>query len=189
MSSTGSGRRRLDPDDLRDAPTAVVRPARPTDVDGLLAFDMTVVVRTRDDWAAAIDKALRGERVLLVAEVEGVIAAFGQAHHLDVHAVDRAPTGWFLTGVTVLPRHRRSGLAHRLTTARIDWIAERSDAAWYFANGRNTASIRLHEPLGFAEVSRAPSIHGVAFEGGEGVLFRRELHAAGRLTGGSAGER
>ncbi|MET0822646.1 MAG: GNAT family N-acetyltransferase [Aeromicrobium sp.] len=155
----------------------VIRPATRDDVDGLLAFDMTVVVRTRDDWTGLIDKALRGERLLLVAEVAGEIAAFGQAHHLDEHAVDHAPAGWFLTGVTVLPHHRRQGLGASLTTARLDWIAQRSDSAWYFAAADNVASIRLHTELGFVEVSRAPSIHGVSFAGGEGVLFRRSLES------------
>jgi ribosomal protein S18 acetylase RimI-like enzyme len=150
-----------------------IRPATRDDVDGLL--DMTVVVRTRDDWETAIDKAARGERLLLVAEVEGVIAAFGQAHHLDEHPVDHAPPGWYLTGVTVLPPYRRSGLAYRLTTARLDWIAERTHEAWYFANAQNAASIRLHDELGFTEVSRAPAIHGVSFDGGGGVLFRRGI--------------
>jgi aminoglycoside 6'-N-acetyltransferase I len=153
-------------------PDARLRPATHQDVDGLLAFDMTVVVRTRDDWNTAIDKAVRGERLLLVAEVDGVIAAFGQAHHLDEHAIDSAPPGWYLTGVTVLPAYRRAGLARRLTTARLDWISERADETWYFANAQNAASIRLHEALGFSEVSRAPAIHGVSFDGGEGVLFR-----------------
>ena len=154
----------------------LVRPATPSDVDGLLAFDMTVVVRTRDDWHAAIDKAARGERLLLVAEVGGAIAAFGQAHHLDEHPVDHAPAGWYLTGVSVLPAHRRSGLGRRLTVERLAWIGGRAEEAWYFANAQNTASIRLHDGLGFVEVSRAPAIHGVSFDGGEGVLLRRVGH-------------
>ena len=152
-----------------------LRPATHDDVEGLLAFDMTLVVRTRDDWTAAIDKAIRGERLLQVAEVDGVIAAFGQAHHLEEHPDDHAPAGWFLTGVTVLPDHRRQGLGLSLTTARLDWIADHAGAAWYFANAGNAASIRLHAGLGFVEVSRASSIHGVAFAGGEGILFRRSL--------------
>jgi ribosomal protein S18 acetylase RimI-like enzyme len=152
-----------------------VRTATHDDVDGLLAFDMTVVVRSRDDWDAAIAKAIRGERLLLVAEVDGVIAAFGQAHHLDEHLVDHAPPGWYLTGVTVLPDHRRRGLGLALTSARLEWIAQHSDAAWYFARADNEASITLHEALGFTEVSRAASIHGVSFVGGEGILFRRAL--------------
>jgi ribosomal protein S18 acetylase RimI-like enzyme len=139
-----------------------LRAATHDDIEGLLAFDMTVVVRTREDWDAVIDKAASGERLLLVA-----------AHHLDEHPVDHAPSGWYLTGVTVLPPYRRAGLARRLTTARLGWIAERTDEAWYFANAQNAASIRLHDELGFTEVSRAAAIHGVTFADGEGILFRR----------------
>jgi phosphinothricin acetyltransferase len=154
---------------------ARIRAATHDDVEGLLTFDMTVVVRTRGDWEAAIDKADCGERLLLVAEVDGAIAAFAQAHHLDEHPDDHAPAGWFLTGVTVLPRYRRQGLGLSLTTARLEWIAQHADAAWYFARADNDASIGLHTGLGFVEVSRASSIHGVTFTGGEGILFRRTL--------------
>jgi GNAT superfamily N-acetyltransferase len=162
--------------DRGSASGVVIRPSTRSDVEGLLAFDMTVVVRTRDDWVDAIDKAERGERLLLVAEVDGVIAAFGQAHRLDEHPLDHAPAGWYLTGVTVLPAYRRSGLARRLTAARLAWIADRADEAWYFANEQNAASIRLHHAFEFVEVSRAPSIHGVSFDGGEGVLLRCLSH-------------
>jgi ribosomal protein S18 acetylase RimI-like enzyme len=157
----------------------MLRPATADDIEDLLAFDMTLVVRTREDWAAAIDKAEAGERLLLVAQLNGAIVGFGQAHRLDEHPVDHAPSGWYLTGVTVLPGHRRTGLGHDLTAARIDWMAERTDVAWYFANARNAASIDLHARLGFVEVSRCASIHGIAFAGGEGVLFRRELTVHG----------
>ena len=172
-----SGHARYDPVAGRaePLPTTTIRPATRGDVPGLLAFDMTVVVRTEADWLDALAKTERGERLLLVAEVAGEIAAFGQAHHLAEHPDDRAPAGWHLTGVTVLPRFRRGGLGRRLTQARLDWIAERSDLAWYMAAADNPASIRLHEQLGFVEVSRASSIHGVAFECGEGVLFRRRV--------------
>src|SRR3954447_11586465 len=138
----------------------MLRAATHDDIEGLLAFDMTVVVRTRDDWAEIIDKALRGERLLLVAEMDSTIAAFAQAHRIEEHPVDHAPAGHYLTGVTVLPAFRRAGLARSLTTARLDWIGERADEAWYFAAAQNAPSIRLHEGLGFSEVSRAPSIHG-----------------------------
>ena len=88
-----------------------MRPARVEDVDGLLAFDMTVVVRTADDWRRAIQLCEEGSRVLHVAVVDGVIAGFGQAHRLDSDG-DRGPEGHYLTGVTVLPAYRRQGLAH-----------------------------------------------------------------------------
>lgn len=148
-----------------------MRPARLEDVGGLLAFDMTVVVRTADDWHRAIALCEEGSRVLHVAVVDGVIAGFGQAHRLDAHD-DGGPEGHYLTGVTVLPAYRRQGLARELTHPRLDWIRERADAAWCFVNATNDASLRLHEQLGFSEVARATSIHGVTFDGGHGVLMR-----------------
>jgi ribosomal protein S18 acetylase RimI-like enzyme len=162
----------------------VLRPAVHADIDGLTAIDITVVVRTAQDWERAIDKTLEGERLLLVAEIDGTIGAFGQAHRLDEHPVDHAPAGFYLTGVTVLPRYRRAGLARDFTLARLDWIKERADEAWYFAAVENAASIRLHQQLGFAEVARAPSIHGVDFDAGEGVLFRRALDGGAVGPGG-----
>lgn len=160
---------------------AVLRPVTYADIDNLAEIDITVVVRTAEGWAAAIAKTLRGERLLLVADMDGTIGAFAQAHHLDEHPVDHAPGGYYLTGVTVLPPYRRAGLARDFTVARLEWIAERADEAWYFAAAANAASIRLHEQLAFIEVSRAPSIHGVEFGADHGVLFRRVL--AGRGAG------
>jgi GNAT superfamily N-acetyltransferase len=169
-----------EPEATRPGPSvdAVLRPASHTDVEQLTAIDITVVVRTAEDWASAIDKMLAGERLLLVAEIDGAIGGFAQAHRLDENPVDHAPAGHYLTGVTVLPPYRRAGLARDFTLARLDWIKERADEAWYFAAAENAASIRLHEQLGFVEVTRASSIHGVDFAGGRGVLFRLPLAAA-----------
>ena len=68
---------------------------------------------------------------------------------------DIAPPGYYLMGLVVRPDHRRQGVGAALTRARIDWILKRADAAWYFANARNAASIALHEPFGFEEVMRS----------------------------------
>lgn len=155
---------------------AVIRPATHEDVAELTSINITVVVRTAEDWTAAIDKTVQGERLLLVAVIDGRIGGFAQAHGLDEDPEGHAPAGIFLTGVTVLPQHRRAGLARAFTSARLDWIAERADEAWYFAAVENAASIRMHEAFGFVEVSRGPSIHGVTFET-EGVLFRLDLSA------------
>ena len=168
-----------EPEATRHGPTidAVLRPATHADVDGLTAIDITVVVRTAQDWERAIDKSLEGERLLLVAEIDGTIGGFAQAHRLDEHPIDHAPAGYYLTGVTVLPSYRRAGLARDFTLARLGWIRERADEAWYFAAAENAASIRLHQELGFNETARASSIHGVDFAADEGVLFRRVFSA------------
>ncbi len=69
-------------------------------------------------------------------------------------------------------------MAAALTRARLDWISNKADEAWYFANARNAASIALHESFAFEEVTRSVSFPRVAFDGGEGILFRRRFDAA-----------
>lgn len=160
---------------------AVIRAATRDDLDALTGIALTAVTRNRDDWATVVDKSLDDEdRILLVADVDGGIAAFGQAHFLSRHPVDEAPAGFYLTGVTVVPEYRRRGLGRRLTVARLDWIRERADVAWYFASSANKSSIDLHLAFGFAEVLRARTIHGVTFSDGEGILFRAALTEFGQ---------
>ena len=156
---------------------AVIRPATRDDLDGLATIQLAVVTRTRDDWATVVDKSLGEDRLLLVAEADGQIAAFAQSHFLEEHPTDRGSAGFYLTGVTVVPAYRRSGLGREMTVARLDWIHDRADEAWYFASVDNNASIRLHQEFGFAEVRRAPVLHGVTFDSGEGALFRSDLDA------------
>ena len=151
---------------------ALIREATHDDLDSLAAIRLAVVTRTREDWATVIDKALDDDRLLLVAEIDGEIGAFAQSHYLEEHPVDHGPAGFYLTGVTVIPAHRRTGLGRTLTAARLDWIGQRADTAWFFASADNAASIRLHEEFGFGEVCRGPVIHGVTFDSGEGILFR-----------------
>ena len=58
------------------------------------------------------------------------------------------------------------------------WAAERAEEMWYFTNAGNRASLRLHEALGFAEVTRDFVFPGVTFTGGVGVLCRAKLDPA-----------
>jgi aminoglycoside 6'-N-acetyltransferase I len=78
--------------------------------------------------------------------------------------------------LTVAADHRRRGIGRALTGARLDWIWQRSHDAWFVVNALNTASIDLHRDWGFEEVARGESFHGIAFSGGEGILF----HATAR---------
>jgi ribosomal protein S18 acetylase RimI-like enzyme len=85
---------------------------------------------------------------------------------------DIAPSGYYLMGLVVHPDHRRRGVATALIRARLDWISQHADDAWYFANALNTASIALHAPFGFKEVTRSFFYPRVDFDRGQGVLFR-----------------
>jgi RimJ/RimL family protein N-acetyltransferase len=112
--------------------------------------------------------------MLLVAEHAGGIGGFGRITYLarerdaSAHAV---PEGYYLGGLFVATALRRLGIGLALTRARMDWVFERADRVWYFANARNVASIALHERAGFEEVTRRFEVPGVTFDGGEGALF------------------
>jgi len=83
-----------------------------------------------------------------------------------------APAGYYLGGITVARPFRRQGVAAALTEARLLWIWERADTAWYVVNSRNQASLTLHQHWGFEEVARGPGFHTVMFDGGEGLLLK-----------------
>jgi ribosomal protein S18 acetylase RimI-like enzyme len=129
-------------------------------------------------WQTSLREDVESEsddRLLVVAEREGAMIGYGRVLRFvpDSGApADIAPTGYYLMGLAVHPDHRRVGVGAALTQARIDWISEHSDAAWYFANARNSASIALHEPFGFREVTRSFFYPRVDFDRGEGILFR-----------------
>ncbi|MFI5261166.1 MAG: GNAT family N-acetyltransferase [Candidatus Limnocylindrales bacterium] len=121
--------------------------------------------------------------LLLVAAVDGQVIGFGRAARLARLAdapPDAVPEGWYLLGVVVVDAWRRRGVGRVLTERRLAWIAQRGDAAYYFTNARNGASLDLHRALGFVEVTRRFSAPRITFDGGEGVLSRIDLAGARR---------
>jgi GNAT superfamily N-acetyltransferase len=138
---------------------------------------------------AGFKRAIEGDEIgvtslILVAEVGDDVIGFGKAQYLsEQRGTDGgvSPEGWHLTGVVVDPRFRRRGVGARLTAQRLQWIAERSRFAYYFANARNRVSISLHESFGFVEVDRGTECGGVSFTGGEGILFRADLSGSAGL--------
>ncbi|WP_158600643.1 GNAT family N-acetyltransferase [Tessaracoccus antarcticus] len=140
------------------------------------AEDQTAVVEIcrasgRDAWSP---KALipSETRIVLVATIDDVVLAVAKTH-LHEEADDDAPAGHYLGGVVVDPRMRRQGLGSVLTKARMQWIGERSNRAFYFTDERNTASIEMHSQFGFVPIAAALSIRGVSAddEGGNVVLY------------------
>lgn len=116
--------------------------------------------------------------LILVAELDSDIVGFGKVRYLGKeHRADESesPEGWYLTGVVVDPQFRRRGVGSRLTSERLQWIAERSRSAYYFANVKNRVSTALHGCFGFVEIARGPEFAGVSFAGGEGILFQADL--------------
>jgi ribosomal protein S18 acetylase RimI-like enzyme len=133
-------------------------------------------------WHASLLEDIESpDRLLVVAEHVDEVIGYGRvlAFAPDRDAPpDIAPPGYYLMGLVVRHDHRRRGVGGALTRARLGWISERASEAWYFANARNVASIALHQPFGFDEVTRTFVYPRVDFDHGEGILFRVRLPRA-----------
>ncbi|MDQ0276220.1 ribosomal protein S18 acetylase RimI-like enzyme [Arthrobacter silviterrae] len=147
-----------------------VRPASDADIPGILNINNQAgrPANTADSLAFAISDP---GRLVVVATMAGEMSGWAKTHHWG-YPDGEAPAGHYLGGVTVLPEVRRRGVAAALTDARLDWIWQRSETAWYVVNADNLASIALHRRWGFAEAARAPSFHTAQFSGGVGLLMR-----------------
>ena len=137
-----------------------------------------------DPFDARLRRQLTDQAMLLlVAVIDGDIVGYGRAAFIARPAdaaADWIPEGWYLVGLVVVDAWRRAGVGRTLTAARLAWIAEWADRAYYFTNARNQVSLDLHRKLGFRELSRAFTGPGIQFDGGHGVLEVIEL--AERVT-------
>lgn len=171
-----------DPRPSAQAPLPVeVREARRADVEAISRLSQqrrgVPLSRIRKKIAREIEES-QPDHVLLVAVLDRKVVAFARARRYvpaEDAPANTVPEGYYLLGVVVAPEARRRGVARALTRARLDWIAERADVAFYFAHSENRASHAAHDEFGFVEVSRDFSYPRVTFEGGEGVLFRVRL--------------
>jgi ribosomal protein S18 acetylase RimI-like enzyme len=157
-----------------------VREAAAGDRDALARIAPERQGGTLEEQLSRFEKELAGagDRLILVAEIEGGIVAYGRAklfRPADDAPANCAPAGWYLGGVIVSPAHRRRGIGAELTWRRLAWIAGRAEEAFYFVNARNRASIDLHARFGFVERTRDFWYPGATFEGGVGILFRAAL--------------
>ncbi|MCP3973141.1 MAG: GNAT family N-acetyltransferase [bacterium] len=109
---------------------------------------------------------------VVVATTDARVVGYGVADWLDP---DAAPDGFYLLGVVVDPEFQRRGIAHVLTERRLDWLRERTDRVFYFANASNRATIDLHRTFGFRQLNHITSIAGVTFDGGKGILYEAGL--------------
>jgi ribosomal protein S18 acetylase RimI-like enzyme len=169
---------------LTGAVPLTIRPARAEDLPALGRITAARQGGSAEEHAASLRRFLDSARgadcraLLLTAEWDGEVAGFGKCHRYarpPDPPPNAGPEGWYLAGVIVDERHRRRGIGRALTEARLRWIAQRSDRAYYFANARNAASIALHRAFGFRELARDFSLPGAQFEGGVGILFEAEV--------------
>jgi len=135
-------------------------------------------------WQARLAEDLgRPDSCLLVADDQGQITGYGRARRFDPPSggpANLAPAGYYLTGLLVHPDHRGHGTGEQLTRCRMAWTATRAPEIWYFTNAANLTSQRLHQRLGFREITRDFTYPGVTFTGGTGILYCAHLDLAAR---------
>jgi ribosomal protein S18 acetylase RimI-like enzyme len=161
-------------------PPYLIRHGRNTDIEECVALALLAAPdRTANDWRESLLRDVESPaHQIVVAEIGDEIIGYGRARLFEPEPeapADTAPRGYYLTGVFVRADQRRGGIGAALTQARLDWIRGRADDAWFFANARNIASIKLHRRFGFEEVTRRFSFPSLTFDGGEGILFRLRL--------------
>jgi ribosomal protein S18 acetylase RimI-like enzyme len=162
--------------------SARVRSAQSSDLEACVELALVASrepTTSADAWRGGLTADIHEpDRLLLVAEIGTEIVGYGRVRTFEPGLdapPETAPAGFYLLGLFVQADFRRRGVGLALTSARMRWIAERADEAWFFSNARNAASIALHRRLGFEEVTRRFSFPGVTFAGGDGVLFRAHL--------------
>lgn len=106
----------------------------------------------RSEFHKIQEGALR--RYVCVALIDDQVVGYGRCGYRE--AKDGLPEGWYLIGVIVIPSARRRGVGRALTDHRMAWLAAQGvRQVYYFTNKKNRASIALHTPHDFVEVSHA----------------------------------
>jgi L-amino acid N-acyltransferase YncA len=156
----------------RDQPDTLVRPAGDGDVPGLVA-----VAATRGALPDGFDARARawvadpGRRVV-VGDRSGVVVGWAMLARWSGY--DDVPDGLYVSALTVDPAHRRRGTGARLLADLLAWADRRGGPVRSVVNARNAPSLALHAAQGFREVRRAPTLARIGFDGGTGVLLRRD---------------
>ncbi len=149
-------------------PAVVVRAARPTDVDAILAVAAS---RGPVPFGPRVPTwVLDPERRVLVALLGGVV---GWGMVAPWAGFDDVPDGLYVSALTVAPAARRRGIGERLLVDLVRWAAPRSDMLGSVINATNGPSLDLHVRHGFREAARSHTFAGITFTGGAGVLLVR----------------
>ncbi len=127
----------------------------------------------RARWTAEMIAPIDG-RVVLVAVLQGEMVGVAKTH-FHGEPDGESPPGHYLGGVVITSNFRRRGIGSALTHARMEWIWSQSSSFYYFANEHNTASIGMHETLGFRLVGRFAEIRGVTADDGRSGLVLFEV--------------
>lgn len=106
---------------------------------------------------------------LFLAIIDCKVVGFGKTKKFTGKAYSHE--GWYLCGIVVKPEYRGAGIGKELTRVRLVHLRSIVDKVYYFANVKNTVSIRLHESFGFRKLTESFSFPKVTFTGGRGCLY------------------
>lgn len=140
----------------------------PSSIEGYTkAFVEQVDLNNLKSSISFIFVALRDEKVV------GHAKLFRYTKDLKVDYA--SPEGWYLNGIIVDPKYRRSGIAKRLLKYREKFILGKLEEAnlYSIVSSVNEASIGYHKSLGFKEHLRAPGFLKIKLNCGEGILFTK----------------
>ncbi len=139
-----------------------VRAGREDDIDRLTALHPggrgLNPARLRHDFAYRIPD---GEQMIFVAELAELMIGYGRISLVERPVrPGRCPSGWYLIGVYVVPGHRNRGIGKLLTRKRLEWLRGRTTHVFMTTMAKNTASIVMHQRLGFVQVGEGMDAPG-----------------------------
>ena len=131
-----------------------IRPASPDDAAAIARIDQLCngwpAERIRERIRESLEQPSE-DWAVFVAEDGQELLGYARCARLEYKAHPQLPEGWYLNGVSVVPQHRRKGIASRLVQRRLEYLQGREDTVYYFTAKSNTASQALHEGFGFVK--------------------------------------
>lgn len=147
---------------LRDPEAPILRPARPTDLEALVAL-LGDLFSLEADFTPAPERQRRGLALLLdgspdrqgfVVEIRGRVAGMATAQVL-VSTAEGGPVG-LVEDVVVAPEHRGRGLGTRLLAEVEAWARARGlTRLQLLADRENSPALRFYERAGWAPTQLA----------------------------------
>ena len=132
-----------------------------------------------DEWVARFGRDVAdSDKHPVVALVDGAVVGYARTLPFEPDPgspADTAPGGYYLLGLVVAAAHRRHGLGSLLTDERVRWLRQRgSTAVYFFTAADNLASQRMHEQLGFRQLTSSLSFPSLPPDHGE-ILYELSL--------------
>lgn len=153
----------FNPDKIEELPLPdgfLIRPARDSDADAITRLREEREEREYERLIGEVNTLLEEYRTVETTQVfiaecdEGVIGFAVMRYFIpaDDAPANTAPEGWYLLGINVKKSHRRRGVGTELILARLRFIPEEFDRAYFFTNTKNFTSQAFHSKVGFTEI-------------------------------------